>query len=286
MPSSMAPESMSETGPVQRVLAMPELLGMIFTWISRDDRVFQDGKDYTLPTREAGRDEDGHDENDSKEDVPQYGKWGVLVRCGCVNQLWWMEAMSLIWRSTDRPNSFLSNLARILAMLKPTRLNIYANFIEHGTIYGFRASLAHDFGEHLRLITFPRLKSLGICFPPHIPKPHILKINAPCLKELKLDPPYADKPTSSDGCDPLEWDMIFDQIPVRSEIVLLRVAITGDIFLTISDDLQKLWPSLESVNIEDPALVGPGALERFAAKLPNLKGGVQGYAKTEPGSDE
>ena len=216
----MVTESHIDRVPELQVLAMPEILERIFTWLSLDVGIFVEGRSYTLPLTDPGNenDDDAYD-----PDIKYHGSWGVLARCARVNKLWWMEATPLIWREPHW-DLWSHDSATILRRVEPERRQYYANFIEEAQLWSYEPNNNPAADEMFRETKFPRLAKVRIVLPTSGKATHMPRLNAPELRDLEIDPPCDSYPRTYHGFGPDNWDVIFEQIPVCTRLYLGSLA--------------------------------------------------------------
>ncbi|EJD45511.1 hypothetical protein AURDEDRAFT_184744 [Auricularia subglabra TFB-10046 SS5] len=179
---------------------------------------------------------DVFDEDGEKEH--SYGRDGVLMRCGLVSKLWWEEAMPYLW--ADQPCGW--SFVHTLRAVAPDRRRFLANCVKSVTMHTVIERDADEVDEFLRGLTFPKLHTLKLLLD--ICCVHIPRIDGHAIRHLVIDPRWEVNPTMY----ALDED-------------------TMDIFL---DNLATSFPDLEEVVFDDRAFAHPGALERFAQRLPRL----------------
>jgi hypothetical protein len=110
-----------------------------------------------------------------------------LVRCACVNNIWFGQAMHYIWHSPTKHDRMV--IPDIFDKIEPGRRQIYANLVQTGhirLIHGFRAAQKADLA--LDGLTFPNLRCLKIPLwdSERVAKLFLPKINAPKLDLLLI----------------------------------------------------------------------------------------------------
>lgn len=178
-----------------------------------------------------------------------YGCLGVLAHCALVNRLWCAEAVpclyadnpfDILWFGGGDHYGVVGGLRRVE---DPSRKAFFAGLIKVASMGTVGKEDAEKYDAHVNGLVFPQLHTLTLVLGTLAT--HITRVQAPVLRRLVIDPVYDVFPTSyalgQDG-----MDLVLDQIPI-------------------------LFPNLEEVEFDDTAIAYPGALERFAARLPRLR---------------
>ena len=147
----------------QRVMAIPEILSEILSWLS-DDYV-----EYSLPASGAR---------------PLVRRRYTLARCGRVNRLWFSEAMRHLW--TDASKSPTFSLPQAMEKITRARRQIYANLIVSANLFNVEKRNVVDHNASLRGVTFPRLKQLHLILEVRRQTVCMPMLRAPVLDEIHL----------------------------------------------------------------------------------------------------
>ncbi|KAI9930652.1 hypothetical protein MW887_011407 [Aspergillus wentii] len=167
-----------------------------------------------------------------------------LFQCILVSKLWFHTAVRYLWTEPDQYYLYI-NLPEIMAAIDPPRRQFYADYIETATLCTVGIDYAEEKDGPLRDLFFPKLHTLQLKSEGrHDGGIHIPRLCNSHLRALEIDPQFDSYPDTY-GPSRGEWDSMFEQIAV-------------------------LFPDLEKVKIVDRARVHPGALERFADRMPRL----------------
>jgi hypothetical protein len=227
----------------QRVLAMPEVLEQVFTWISLDYRFSAPVNPPQISDSDAASQDS--DDSDGSSDVETYGVSHVLAQCASVNQLWLQEVARITWKSPPLQWfwSTASELADKFKETAPSRRQFYADRICSLAFKALQEDQADEVNDALQDLLFPSLVELSLRLT--WDTTFLPMIKAPSLKVLHLDPSFDFNPVTY-RFYPEDWDKVLAQII-------------------------EMYPSLEEVSIDDYALVGDGALDNFVKQMPCLK---------------
>lgn len=184
---------------VQRALQMPEILSRIF------ERIYEDYKSYYSVYDEEGEEE---------EVIYSYGREGVLVRCGLVNNLWYHEAMRLLWRAPTVGFYLQNSFVKYFAKIDPARRQFYANYVEEAKLVTVNEERAAECDDVLKDVAFPRLKGVGMVLDDWNDGFYVPRIGKHWVTHLEIDPRFEYNPTTY-GMTIDEMGMILEQIPVR-----------------------------------------------------------------------
>ncbi|KAH8680728.1 hypothetical protein BX600DRAFT_491074 [Xylariales sp. PMI_506] len=250
--------STSDVSTTERALLLPEILSLVFHWILQDkgfsQPVYGDGPD---PNREAdlrsmlglGPDDELalDDEDQEPELLYSYGASGVLIRCGMVNSLWYSVAMPHAWKSVGRfPISPENTMESIFGRIDPSRRQYHANLVVEACMAGVAEGAAADKADaNLEGVEFPNLKQVELRLVGFHESMHIPILGKSGVTVLKLNPYFESNPDTWGVCQK-EMGKILEQIP-------------------------SVFPDVEDLSVVDQCLAYPGALERCASRLTNLK---------------
>lgn len=180
-----------------------------------------------------------------------FGRDGALLRCGLVNKLWWEEAMRYLWAEHPGGYAFIHAFRAV----DPERKPYLASCVKSLTLHSVNERYADEHDGYLRGIAFPKLHTLKLLVD--ICCVHVPRIEGHAIRHLIIDPRFEVYPTMY----ALDED-------------------TMDIFLEI---IATSFPDLEEVVFDDLALAHPGAMDRFAGRLPHLRNFDYGSVSTRGG---
>jgi len=210
-----------ELSVIQQALEMPEVLSTILTWIHLDDN-----SSYSY---EIEYDPDAPEDPVKHQwlyGYGTYGRQGVLIRCGLVNKLWYIEVMPLLWSTPPLGSLWSATLFKVFANIDPPRRQFYANFVKKAELETLDSNDVAKWEIVFDGLKFPRLESLEL----RLNGPYVPKIEGHCMKSLEVDPPFEMFPDGTRCYERTQDEMwaVLDQIAVCSLVLALVNAIGRD----------------------------------------------------------
>ncbi|PYI14160.1 hypothetical protein BO99DRAFT_345720 [Aspergillus violaceofuscus CBS 115571] len=264
----------AQTPATRRALRLPEILTEIIVWIHADTLNTWPATRAPLPpestpTPTLSTDDGDDPSNDPSIDVDDEGSvsdttWaedadehestyhytraGALYRCALVNRPWSAATLPVLWRDdlgcSHSSNELLDRLAR---SADPARRQMYAAMVTRARLVTVGEPVAQGYGAALREVEFPRLESVTLVCPgagggalSYVPP-----VRGDRVRVLEIDPRFESWPDTY-CVRHAEWEALLEEIPT-------------------------IFPNVETVAFLDRARVFPGALGRFAERLPALK---------------
>lgn len=214
----------------QRVFAIPELVGEILSWLVHS---YDPGPPET-----------------KSEDTPNGSKSNTvthrtLLRCACVNSLWFREATRHLWEHPT-PEAHTS-IAAYLANVSPPRRQMYADFIASGNLLiGPWNNLSETNSDVLDGLSFPRLHTLTLYLYVGLQTILLPDVQTPSLSAIKIELIMAGPAAKLPYAELVWLPRVLSDDMAMALVELLDVSLTRDPF-TLLADAYTISDILESI---------------------------------------
>ncbi|KAJ5773374.1 hypothetical protein N7457_008270 [Penicillium paradoxum] len=208
------------------VLALPEILSEIFTWIDMD---------YSAPHRQRD-----------------------LLNCALVDKAWCHEALRILWSDTRTSDT----LERLMIKIPINRRQIYANFVKRARVSSYNLQAGPVAFGVMENVIFPQLHTLDLllghcngCVHRFV---YVPDFKMPSLRTLHIS---GTSDINRNVCmDQGEWDYMASRIlEVFPRLVNVLVEIPTVLDIEGFEAFAEKLPKLQSLAFEE--LVSPSELE-------------------------